>query len=203
MLSLTSLASAVPVRLDVLGAVSHTAVPNVVDVGDFFHISIFYNHETPASTSSPTTATYATNHITRLDIGGLSFAGSEGDITVSNNHLICPTRACFILDELTVTARSFDGTIGGYEVDNLFLNLSDFSDTLFDDIVLPAGPSGLDTTSLSYGYWSQVYIKLGDGYDFIGLAIDEVRISAVPLPATAWFLGPALLGLGLVKSRKL
>lgn len=122
MLSYTSFASALPVRLDMLGTVSYTTVPGVVDVGDPFQLSIFYNHNAPASVTGPTSAIYTTNHITRLDIGGLFLAGSEGGITVYNDHLICQNRACFLLDLLRISSRSFDSMIGDYEVNNIVLD---------------------------------------------------------------------------------
>lgn len=79
----------------------------------------------------------------------------------------------------------------------------DFTDKRYDDVALPAGPSDIDMTRLFDGFYTSAYVALGSGPNFISLGISEVRISAVPLPTTAWLFGSAFLGLSIVRRKKL
>jgi len=191
LLSLPTLAQASLIRVDWSAVIYSSPSSAVAEIGDSISGSYLYDTNSPVLTSSPTSVRYATNHAMTFALNGSEFFSRTGEIAVSNDTLICPTRACFIVDELDVISRNFSGQFSdGSGVNSLSMSFLDLSRTPLQDTSLPVTDPPFSSNFLG----GILFLSEGGLVRFEDIEDTYTLVGTVSSPAS---LALMLLALGL------
>jgi len=133
-------------------------------------------------------------------------AGANGGACIESGDCNSASFALYREDEGAFALYSFDAVVDGPDLNFYgYTKTGEYIATIGDDdgwhgLVAPLGTGGW--LNLSWAYWQ---VSTPRSFSFapdIDLSVDNITVSAVPIPAAVWLFGSALAGLGWLRRKK-
>ncbi|MEE8056344.1 MAG: VPLPA-CTERM sorting domain-containing protein [Pseudomonadales bacterium] len=148
-----------------------------------------------------------TNYGRYLNVSGNALIGTDS-LSFTNGYIHIFNDLSGVYDGYFVNTGEATGTVLGLSILNIRFELFDQDQTIFSDDSLPtdfAFTSGIDTgwrlirdTSNPTGPYTVASFSNSSDGEFFSLS----EVAAVPLPASAWLFGSALVGLTGMRFRR-